>query len=263
MPVAKSATGPRPSASRSPRNELLPPDVSIDASFREYRAAAARLIEEVSDRIDPAGGKVDLDPVDVRLVRSVFGKWSTELLLGLHATPTAGFEDLRRSLPDISARVLSIKLKELEENGMIRREIIDARPPRVRYSLTERGWTVAWLARPIYLYLKARPPGSPSGTEPLSSGPVSSQWGRGVTISAPTVPSRGPSVGNPAGSPPVRYAHPGPENRFAPGSAGRGVKLALDPDHASSFDNPAPEIQTRLHSRTLARGTTLPAPETE
>jgi DNA-binding HxlR family transcriptional regulator len=113
-----------------------------------------RLVEQVSDHLDPAEGTVVLAPADLHLVRSVFGKWSTEILLALHATPSAGFEDLRRSLQDISARVLSIKLRDLEENHMIRREIIDSRPPRVRYSLTDRGWTVAWLARPIFLYLR-------------------------------------------------------------------------------------------------------------
>ncbi|EQD46945.1 Helix-turn-helix, HxlR type domain protein, partial [mine drainage metagenome] len=115
----------------------------------------------------------------------MFGKWTTEILLGLHAAPTAGFEDLRRSLPDISARVLSIKLKELEENGMVRRAIVDARPPRVRYSLTERGWTVAWLARPIYLYLRANP------AEPAATADSTPVW---ATARPSPTPAREPKT---------------------------------------------------------------------
>ncbi len=77
-----------------------------------------------------------------------------EVLVALHASPSAGFEELRRSLPGISPRVLSLKLKGLEAHGMVRREIIDARPPRVQYVLTDQGWTVAWLSDPVMLYLE-------------------------------------------------------------------------------------------------------------
>jgi DNA-binding HxlR family transcriptional regulator len=97
----------------------------------------------------------------------VFGKWSTEVLVALHTAPSVGFEELRRSLPGISPRVLSLKLKGLEQHGMVRREIIDARPPRVRYTLTDRGWTVAWLADPVLLFLEqsdARETGATAGT---------------------------------------------------------------------------------------------------
>ena len=72
----------------------------------------------------------------------------------LHTAPSVGFEELRRALPGISPRVLSVKLKGLEQYGMVRREILDSRPPRVRYMLTERGWTVAWLSDPILLFLE-------------------------------------------------------------------------------------------------------------
>ena len=63
----------------------------------------------------------------------------------------------------VSPRVLSLKLKELEQNGLVHREILDTRPPRVRYTLTHRGWTVAWLAQPVLLYLRFsdRTPWSP------------------------------------------------------------------------------------------------------
>ena len=126
----------------------------IDRCFRDFREAAVRLVERVNDLMvdaypDPAPAGNDL-----RRVRSVFGKWSMEVLVALHSAPAAGFEELRRALPGISPRVLSLKLKGLEQNGMVRREILDARPPRVRYTLTEQGWTVAWLSDPVLLYLE-------------------------------------------------------------------------------------------------------------
>jgi DNA-binding HxlR family transcriptional regulator len=129
------------------------PDPQIEASFRRFRESAVRLVEQVSDRLERApGGKAEPE-LDPQMIRAIFGKWSADILLALHRTPSARFEDLRRSLAGISARVLSIKLKELQEIGMVTREVVDARPPRVQYGLSERGWTVTWLARPIFLYI--------------------------------------------------------------------------------------------------------------
>jgi DNA-binding HxlR family transcriptional regulator len=132
-----------------------------------------RLVEEVNDLLGPNGPRSQHSPKDIRLVRAVFGKWSTEVLVTLHTAPSVGFEELRRSLPGVSPRVLSLKLKGLEQHGMVRREIIDARPPRVRYTLTERGWTVAWLADPVLLFLEqsaAREDDAPSNGRGAADG---------------------------------------------------------------------------------------------
>jgi DNA-binding HxlR family transcriptional regulator len=136
----------------------------IDASFERFREFAVRLVEQVNDLQETIPHGPDTAVADLHLTRAIFGKWSGDILLVLHQTPTAGFEDLRRSLGGISARVLSIKLKDLEDIGLVARKIVDARPPRVRYSLTERGWTVAWLAQPIVLFIRVsdrRAPGLP------------------------------------------------------------------------------------------------------
>jgi DNA-binding HxlR family transcriptional regulator len=129
-------------------------DPAIERGFKEFREAAVRLVEQVSDAIGPHDDPMAVMQADLRIVRSIFGKWSADVLLVLHTVPSIGFEQLRRGLPRISPRVLSQKLKELELAGMVEREIIDSRPPRVKYSLTERGWTVTWLAQPILLFLR-------------------------------------------------------------------------------------------------------------
>ncbi|MCI4367484.1 MAG: helix-turn-helix transcriptional regulator [Thermoplasmata archaeon] len=126
----------------------------IRRQFSEFRESAVRLAERVRDLSVAEPDPLTAARADLHLVRSIFGKWSSDVLVALHALPSAGFEELRRSLHGISPRVLSLKLKELEQNGMVRREILDSRPPRVRYSLTERGWTVAWLSQPVLLYLR-------------------------------------------------------------------------------------------------------------
>ena len=130
------------------------PDPEIEREFKEFREAAVRLAERVRDLSQSDPDPIEAARADLHLVRTIFGKWSSDVLIALHALPSAGFEELRRNLTGISPRVLSLKLKELEQNGMLHREILDFRPPRVRYSLTERGWTVAWLSQPVLLYLR-------------------------------------------------------------------------------------------------------------
>ncbi|MCI4320891.1 MAG: helix-turn-helix transcriptional regulator [Thermoplasmata archaeon] len=111
--------------------------------------------------------------------------------MALHALPAAGFEELRRNLTGISPRVLSLKLKELEEKGMVRREILDSRPPRVRYSLTERGWTVAWLSQPVLLYLRYTDRQEPKVHEP-NMVPSARERAEGTTDSRPARRSEPP-----------------------------------------------------------------------
>jgi len=153
MPATRTSRTNVP-ANRSAPATAGPPWEEVDRCFREFRESAVRLVERVNDLLGQEGPRGGPSPKDLRLVRSVFGKWSTEVLVVLHSAPSVGFEELRRALPGISPRVLSLKLKGLEQYGMVRREILDTRPPRVRYTLTERGWTVAWLSDPILLFLE-------------------------------------------------------------------------------------------------------------
>jgi len=67
---------------------------------------------------------------------------------------STGFERLRKTLPGISSRILSAKLKTLEELGLVERKVLATRPPRVNYELTEKGITVAKLGEPVLLYLR-------------------------------------------------------------------------------------------------------------
>lgn len=57
-----------------------------------------------------------------------------ELLIG-----ETNFNDIKGKLPGLSANILSTRLKELEENGIVKSELFTAHPPRYRYTLTESG----------------------------------------------------------------------------------------------------------------------------
>lgn len=76
----------------------------------------------------------------VRNVLSRVGdKWSMLVLFTLEGQPSIRFKELQRSIPDISQKILTATLKMLEADGLINREIFPEVPPRVEYSLTEKG----------------------------------------------------------------------------------------------------------------------------
>jgi DNA-binding HxlR family transcriptional regulator len=68
----------------------------------------------------------------------VCGKW-TLLLVRELAEGCSRFCELERSLAGISPRTLSLRLRALEEEGIVARSTFPAVPPRVEYSLTEKG----------------------------------------------------------------------------------------------------------------------------
>ena len=68
----------------------------------------------------------------------ISGKWAVLILLYLQDGPLR-FNELLRKMPKMTHATLSVQLKSLEENGLIRRVQYEAIPPRVEYSLTDLG----------------------------------------------------------------------------------------------------------------------------
>ena len=68
----------------------------------------------------------------------VCGKWTLLLVRDL-AAGTSRFCELERSLAGISPRTLSLRLRALEEEGIVERQTSGEVPPRVEYALTPKG----------------------------------------------------------------------------------------------------------------------------
>jgi DNA-binding HxlR family transcriptional regulator len=66
------------------------------------------------------------------------GKWKTIVLWYLKSK-TLRFGEIKKLVPDITEKMLSLQLKSLEEDGLIKREVYVEVPLRVEYSLTEFG----------------------------------------------------------------------------------------------------------------------------
>src|SRR6476646_2246748 len=71
-------------------------------------------------------------------VELVGKRWTGAILFVLLEGP-ARFSEIKECVPDLSDRLLSERLKELEGEGIVDRIVIDGNPPRVQYLLTPKG----------------------------------------------------------------------------------------------------------------------------
>jgi DNA-binding HxlR family transcriptional regulator len=79
-----------------------------------------------------------------RTLKVIGGRWKVFILYYLFTGPKR-LSELRRSIPDASQKVLVQHLREMEEHGILRREVFAEVPPRVVYTATELGLSL----RPI------------------------------------------------------------------------------------------------------------------
>jgi DNA-binding HxlR family transcriptional regulator len=79
----------------------------------------------------------DCDRV-AEVLRRVGDKWSVLIVVLLEMGPRR-FNDLKRSIPGISQRMLTLTLRSLERDGLVERTVVPRIPPHVSYGLTEVG----------------------------------------------------------------------------------------------------------------------------
>jgi DNA-binding HxlR family transcriptional regulator len=68
-------------------------------------------------------------------------KWTTLILIILAAKPRR-FSEMHRTVPDISKRMLTQTLRQLERDGMVTRHVFPTKPPSVEYRLSPLGLSV-------------------------------------------------------------------------------------------------------------------------
>ncbi|NJL42046.1 MAG: helix-turn-helix transcriptional regulator [Leptolyngbyaceae cyanobacterium RM2_2_4] len=82
-----------------------------------------------------------------KLLNQISGQWTMYILWILDTNGTMRFGELRRKVDGISPKVLTQRLRMLEEIGIIHRSYASTIPPQVSYGLTERGKE---LSKPLY-----------------------------------------------------------------------------------------------------------------
>ncbi|MCG6858347.1 MAG: helix-turn-helix transcriptional regulator [Salaquimonas sp.] len=82
------------------------------------------------------------------VLANVAGKWNSLILLTLDEGPKR-FSALRREVPDISQRMLTQTLRDLQRDGYISREVFPTKPPSVEYALTDLGRSFLTIMKPL------------------------------------------------------------------------------------------------------------------
>ena len=73
-----------------------------------------------------------------QILARVGDKWSVLIVMALRNGPRR-FNEIKRAIGTISQRMLTLTLKGMERDGLVRRTVIPSKPPRVDYELTELG----------------------------------------------------------------------------------------------------------------------------
>ncbi|MCT4639323.1 MAG: helix-turn-helix transcriptional regulator [Bacteroidales bacterium] len=92
--------------------------------------------------------KIGICPIDT-FIEAFKGKRKSTIMLHLK-NETKRYNELVKLIPDISDRMLSKQLKELEQDGFITKKIFPVVPPRVEYSLTDLGKEVLPVLRSMF-----------------------------------------------------------------------------------------------------------------
>ena len=126
----------------------------IQPLIKKSRESIRRLFERHFARFDhDAERKVGEIQTFLNVFRFITRKWTVEVLYELEIHEGLIFNDLKRHLGDISSRTLSDCLKELQNQGLIDRQVQDTHPPSVFYNLTEGGKGLIELSMLLIMFL--------------------------------------------------------------------------------------------------------------
>lgn len=119
----------------------------VAASKAEVPAGAKRIMVD--------GVVMSADDCPVRdVLDNIGGKWSSLMLLALAGAPMR-FSQLRRAVPDVSQRMLTQTLRDLERDGYVARTVYPTKPPSVDYRLTPMGRSLLPLLRSLVAWSSA------------------------------------------------------------------------------------------------------------
>ena len=96
--------------------------------------------------------KAELPACPVETTLTLIGdKWKVLILRDL-LTGTKRFGELKKSVGNVSQKVLTAQLRAMEESGLVHRQVYAEVPPKVEYALTERGESLFPILQAMYVW---------------------------------------------------------------------------------------------------------------
>ncbi len=118
--------------------------ISLETSVYNRQKEGETMTQEMENTVS-----VNIGCPVAKTVGVIGGKWKGVILYHLTTGPRR-YNEIRRTLPNITQRMLTLQLRELERDGIVHREIYNENPPRVEYSLTPLGDTL----RPLLDFMR-------------------------------------------------------------------------------------------------------------
>ena len=93
-----------------------------------------------------------------KMMKVIGAKWKPAIMYCLVHQGPMRFGELKRAIPNITQRVLTLRLRELEHDGLIARRVIATLPAHVEYQLTDLGQELHPFYRDLCLWSEANAP---------------------------------------------------------------------------------------------------------
>ncbi len=104
--------------------------------------------------MDEASGMAAFCPNYTRAIEIIGRRWTGAIVRAMLAGATR-FGDIRAAIPQLSDRLLSERLKELEAEGIVQRTVTPSTPVRIEYTLTDKGRDLAAVVRSVTDWVEA------------------------------------------------------------------------------------------------------------
>lgn len=105
-----------------------------------------------------------------KMMKIIGAKWKPAIIYCLVHEGKMHFGDLRRAIPQVTQRILTLRLRELERDGLITRTVLSNIPPSVTYEMTSLGMEVHPFFRDLCLWAEQRLPELETALQATKSG---------------------------------------------------------------------------------------------
>ena len=110
-------------------------------------------MSELACMIEADDKKICIYPSE-KIVKLLGKEYTILIIVLLGNRKKARFNEIAKNLGNPSPNLLSYRLQEMEEAGLVLRNIVETKPITVEYSLTEKGWELRKLLIPIFEWIE-------------------------------------------------------------------------------------------------------------